>query len=325
MKNDPLREISVCIPAHNESTLISRILENVLSISSEKLVEILVCANGCTDDTVEQVRKWSSKYSIIKLIIEEKASKINAWNRLVDEAKSDILLFVDADIEFEDQSVSHLLGALENPHILLASGIQQPAKRNNQLKKRFTGFIMCPLHQEYVYGAFYAFRKSDLRIYFSQIGFNEMPKALSEDIFLTISVPKKQLCIVTEAIAYFIPPSKDELIRYFARGKAQLIDLEKRFPDLVERFRKERSLERSIFSIFKYKFLSNNNLVNALTGTLSAIGKVLFTLKYKVQIDRTVKLLLDKTTDSDGVMAHLTRSESSRRFSNKSDFKYNNI
>jgi|GEM_PF-6427266 len=303
-------QISVCIPAHNEALTIKQIIENVLRISDVAVREILVCANGCTDQTVDIVTELAEQHRKIRLLIEEKASKINAWNRLVREATSDIVVFFDADITFECHSIAPLVQASNHPNTLVASGVRMPDRNRITPERRFTGFIMHPLNQDYVYGGYYAFRKSSLLDHFRSIGLNEMPDSISEDIFLTVSIPKNQITIIPEAVAYFTPPSKDELVRYFARGKAQLLDMQRRFPDLYARFKNERAWDSNAFVVYLKKCTTRKKHISTFKGTFSAIGKRCFIFYRRTQFRRYVELLLSQPKES--AMAHLTRSQTSR-------------
>jgi len=312
MKKPSPPSISICIPAHNESICISNILSRALSIENINVTEILVCANGCTDDTTEQVKKFSEQHPKIRLIEETKASKIIAWNRLIHEAANNFVVFFDADVDFKNNAILHLIHGLQDANAIIAAGMLLPQNKNMQLSRKLHGFIMLPLNRDYISGGLYAVKKDLLLQLLLASGFTEMPKAFSEDIFLTIFVPKNNIKVVPTAVAYFIPPSREELIRYFARGKAQLIDMESRFPAFYKRFKKERLWDKNPLVIYTEKIFSNNKSNNILKGTFSAIGKRIFHFVYKEEINQFVQALLSQSTDSDAVMAQLTRSDSSR-------------
>jgi len=309
MKNNQ-PQISVCIPAHNEALTIESIIENVRRVSNVTIREILVCANGCTDETVDIVKSMAKQNDTIRLLVEAKASKINAWNQLVEEACSEVLVFLDADITFEPDSVISLVNALNDSNLLVASGVRVLDRAKLTLERRFTGFILHPLSQDYVYGGYYAVRKPSLLAYFHSIGMSQMPNSISEDIFLTIAIPLKRIAIISQAIAYFTPPSAKELIRFLARGKAQLIDMQRRFPDLYDRFRSERLWDKNQLRVYIQKLANPKTKLNVTKGTLSALGKRVFIFVVKKQLDSYVELLLSQPRED--AMARLTRSETSR-------------
>lgn len=308
------RSVSVCIPAYNEGKLIDRILNNILKVTSENITEILVCANGCTDDTAERVQLWHVKYPHIKLIELKKASKIAAWNTLIKNTTNELVIFLDADIQFPIFAFTELLNALEISDVVIAGGIQKPdPQKTTSWKRRLTGFIMKPLHQDYIYGGIYAFKKSALLSYFYNYGFSEMPQTIGEDIFLTVLIPKDKIKIVPTSVAYFLPPSFEDLMHYFARLQAQLKYLEIHYPELVKRFQKERCMDRNPLYIFYKKVQALKSLKLILIGSLAAIGKKLFLMIYHKRIEDIYQTILNGNTDPDDVIAHFTRDETTRQ------------
>jgi glycosyltransferase involved in cell wall biosynthesis len=304
--------ISICIPAYNEEKLISRAIQYALEVQSPPVSEVLVCANGCTDGTVAIVKELQNRYPIVRLLEESKASKIAAWNRLIREALSDYLVFLDADVRIDPDSVEMLVHKLFTEAVVLATGIQIPEYKGLSSASKLFGFIMMPMSQDYVYGGFYACNRPWLLQQFRSHGLKQMPKAMSEDIFLTLLLDREQIGVVTEAKAWFRPPSRAELIHYFARVEAQLIDLERYFPHFYKKYRQERFLNRSLFFQFREKLKESRWKASTLAGAFSALGKKIFSNIYKNEIDKAVFELL-KITDSDKIMSELTRSETSRK------------
>lgn len=306
------KPISICIPAYNEEKSISRAIQYALEVQSPLVSEVVVCANGCTDRTVAIVKELQNRYPIVRLLEESKASKIVAWNRLIREALSDYLVFLDADVRIKPDSVKILVHKLFDEAAVLATGIQIPEYQSLRFPVKLFGFIMMPMSQDYVYGGFYACNRPLLLQQFRTHGLNKMPKAMSEDIFLTLLLDREQICVVTEAKAWFRPPSRAELIRYFARVKAQLIDMERNFPLLYKKYRQQRFLNRSLFFQFREKLKDSRWKTSILTGAFSALGKRIFLNNYKNEIDKAIVELL-QITDSDKIMSELTRSETSRK------------
>ena len=94
MKNP---KISVVIPAHNEEEIILDSLNSVVSNKYSKK-EIIVVNDGSTDRTREIVEEFSKKHKEVRLInFDEGHSAAFARNRGAENAKGDILVFLDAD------------------------------------------------------------------------------------------------------------------------------------------------------------------------------------------------------------------------------------
>ena len=98
--------VTVGIPTHNEQDSISVTLESVINQVDVKIVQIIVVASGCTDNTVEIVSSFSKKDKRIKLIVEkERKGKISALNHILKESKGDILFHTDGDVILDLEAI----------------------------------------------------------------------------------------------------------------------------------------------------------------------------------------------------------------------------
>jgi len=104
---------SVIIPAHNEETVIGRLLRGLVATrpDTERDLEIVVVCNGCSDRTAAVA---GSVGESIRVIETEIASKSHAL-RLGDEAAQSFPRFyVDADVSISLESVHRVADALES-------------------------------------------------------------------------------------------------------------------------------------------------------------------------------------------------------------------
>lgn len=91
--------VTVGIPAYNEEQNIARLLRAVLKQKHDtfRLEKIIVVSDGSTDRTVDRVRSVGSRK--IKLIVLKQNEGVGpAQNRIFDEATSDIVVLLDADV-----------------------------------------------------------------------------------------------------------------------------------------------------------------------------------------------------------------------------------
>ena len=106
--------VSVVIPAHNEASVVGRLLSGLLAGAAPGEFEIWVVANGCTDDTAE----IAGAFADVKVLITPQANK-HAAMRLADEhAEGFPRLYVDADVELGSQDVRALAAAFDDPDVL---------------------------------------------------------------------------------------------------------------------------------------------------------------------------------------------------------------
>ena len=115
----PIPQVSVLIPVCNEQSTLPRLLEYLLENDTASVDEILVCANGCTDDTPQLVRAFSRRDGRIRLLTSEKG-KPRAWNLLVRSAKHDTLVFFDEDVVPRSNAISRLLSYFDSDTIIVA-------------------------------------------------------------------------------------------------------------------------------------------------------------------------------------------------------------
>src|SRR5260370_24686334 len=93
-------EISVISPTHNRSKLLER---HLLLLKEQSLpldnFEVIVSADGCTDDTPSVVRNLDVPYRITLLERNPGTGAAGARNRGAAVARADVLLFLDDDME----------------------------------------------------------------------------------------------------------------------------------------------------------------------------------------------------------------------------------
>lgn len=109
--------LSVVIPAHDESAVIDRILRSLTSHPRSDELEIVVVANGCTDDTVARV----FAYGGVRVVEVQPASKIAALNAGDAAATVFPRVYVDADVIIAPEALFALADALESDGVGVAS------------------------------------------------------------------------------------------------------------------------------------------------------------------------------------------------------------
>lgn len=112
--------ISILIPAFNEAKVIAKTIAALLGSKYSGKMEIVVIDDGSTDETAEVVA--GIKDNRVRLVQQENAGKAHALQRGVDITDSEILIFVDADTQFESDAICHLVDAFYNEKIGAVSG-----------------------------------------------------------------------------------------------------------------------------------------------------------------------------------------------------------
>ncbi|MBV9087581.1 MAG: glycosyltransferase family 2 protein [Acidobacteriaceae bacterium] len=95
-----MREISVVIPTHNRAQLVTK---HLFKLTEQSLVaenfEVIVVADGCTDDTATLIRRLVLPYRIKVLQQNPGLGAAAARNRGATAATSGVILFLDDDME----------------------------------------------------------------------------------------------------------------------------------------------------------------------------------------------------------------------------------
>lgn len=100
--------VDIGVFAHNEGAGIAAMVSRLLAQDMAGLdARVLVLANGCTDDTAAQARAAGAEVSDLP-----QGGKSRTWNRFVHDLSrpdAEVLIFVDADIEFTAADSLHRL------------------------------------------------------------------------------------------------------------------------------------------------------------------------------------------------------------------------
>lgn len=116
--------VTIGIPAYNEGRYIRRMLQSVLAQKEIgfKIQKIIVISDGSTDDTVTQAGSIGSKK--IQIIANRKnQGRSFRANQLIKLCRTDILVFLDADLELVDKlSVSKIIYPFTTDHKITLVG-----------------------------------------------------------------------------------------------------------------------------------------------------------------------------------------------------------
>ena len=109
--------LSIIIPAHNEGGVVARTLNSILANQLDRPLQIIVVANGCTDQTAEVVKGFGERVTLIETPIGSKVHALNLGDR---EAKYDLRTYLDADIELSSNALQAVVDAFKDPAVRLA-------------------------------------------------------------------------------------------------------------------------------------------------------------------------------------------------------------
>lgn len=139
-----MRTLSIIVPAHNEAALIGACLSALLASDCAGPVEVLVIANGCTDQTrtiangfapEATTRGWSLR--VIEVV---EGGKLNALNVGDTGAMGGIRIYLDADVIVAPDLIRQLGTALGTDAPRYASGRPVIAPAHSRFTRFYAGF-----------------------------------------------------------------------------------------------------------------------------------------------------------------------------------------
>ncbi len=103
-----MTRISVIIPVYNEESVIKNCLESLSKQSIISETEIILVNDGSTDNTKKIIEQQKGKLKNLSLLTQNHLGPGAARNFGASKAKGEILVFVDADMEFDEAFLKDL-------------------------------------------------------------------------------------------------------------------------------------------------------------------------------------------------------------------------
>lgn len=110
--------ITVVVPAHNEERVIGRLLRQLVCPSESDDLDVIVVANGCSDDTAKVAASFGPPVRVVVLSDASKREALKAGDHL---ARGFPRIYVDADVEVGAQDIRALAAALGSSGVLAAA------------------------------------------------------------------------------------------------------------------------------------------------------------------------------------------------------------
>jgi cellulose synthase/poly-beta-1,6-N-acetylglucosamine synthase-like glycosyltransferase len=121
-KTDALPSVTLLIAAHNEEAVIAARLENALALDypGDRL-EIMVVADGCTDDTCRIVERFADRG--VRLVRQEpRQGKVSALNLGVPLSRGAIVVCTDANCFYRADALKKLVRNFADANVALVAG-----------------------------------------------------------------------------------------------------------------------------------------------------------------------------------------------------------
>lgn len=120
-RRDVTPAVTLIVPTYNEQDVIERKIRNALALDYPRdRLEVLVISDGCTDDTCAIARGFAREG--VRLIELPRGGKAAALNRGAAEARGEILVMTDANVDLASDAVLMLARSFADPEVGGVSG-----------------------------------------------------------------------------------------------------------------------------------------------------------------------------------------------------------
>lgn len=225
--------VSVLIPAHNEAGYIAAGLEAVFAsdpLPGSMTGEVLVLANGCTDETAALARAFEPPPGWTLEVLElPEGGKLRALNAGDAAARGDILIYLDADVLVSPALIAQLAAALADAAPRYVSGRPQVAPARSAVTRAYARlWTRLPFFTRGVpgFGVFAMNRAGRER-------WEDWPDIIADDTFARLSFAPAERVQVTAGYSWPMVEGFRNLVRVRRRQNAGVTEVAARFPQLL--------------------------------------------------------------------------------------------
>ncbi|MGC1506558.1 MAG: glycosyltransferase family 2 protein [Sulfitobacter sp.] len=226
---------SVLIPAHNEAAYLPACLTALLASDPvDGGVQVVVIANGCTDNTAEIAQGFASRAEAVgwQLTVLDLAQggKLNAWNKGEAAATGEVLIYLDADVVVSRQVVTQITDVLDTDAPRYASGRPHVTLTGDDaLTRHYTRFWLTTpfmVHGVPGFGVFAMNRTGRAR-------WAEWPDIISDDTFARLNFTPAERLGVPAGYDWPMIEGFTRLVQVRRRQDIGVAEIETRYPELV--------------------------------------------------------------------------------------------
>ena len=221
------RGFSVIIAAHNEGAVIEATLRSVLNNQLDRPLQVIVVANGCSDDTAEKARKFSPQVEVIETPVGNKINAINLGDRA---AKYFPRAFLDADCQLSENLLARVAEEFEDADVrIVAPGVKYVYEGQNPF---LAGYYQLWRSLPYVRRntmarGFYAIDRKLRQRYV------EFPALIADDKFIrNLTKPSERRVAANCYTTVYLPANFRDLLKVKTRWTFGNLELAERRPDL---------------------------------------------------------------------------------------------
>ncbi len=229
-----MSSVSILIPAHNEAAYLPTCLDALLASDPvDAPVQIVVAANGCSDDTVQIAERYAEQVLLkgwsLKVLNIAKGGKLNALNEAEAAALGDVLIYVDADVDVSQPLIAQLVEVLDVKGPRYASGRPNVTVKDSAVTRHYTRFWQTiPFIKDGVpgFGVFAMNRAGRAR-------WGNWPDIISDDTFARLNFRPDERISVPATYDWPMIEGFAALVRVRRRQNVGVTEIEALYPKLL--------------------------------------------------------------------------------------------
>ena len=224
---------TIILPAHDEAGYIDACLAHLLDQDHADPVQVVVVANGCTDDTADRARAHAPRFTARgwALRVEELAQggKIGALNHGDTCAGPGVRLYLDADIHMGPRLLSGIMRVLDTAEPRYAGGRLVVAPARSPVSRAYARFWQkLPFVAQGVTGAgLFAVNQA------GRARWGAFPQIISDDTFVRLQFSEAERFLVDELYQWPLVEGFSPLVPVRRRQDLGVAEIARLYPALI--------------------------------------------------------------------------------------------
>lgn len=226
--------LSIIIPANNEAAMIADCLQHVLASDGPSRAQIIVAANGCTDQTVAIAQGFATTaarrdWQLVVLDLEE-GNKLTALNAAEQIATGNSLVYLDADVTVSPPLLNQIAKVLDADQPRYASGALQFSHSPSLATRLYARtYARVPFIANGLPGAgLFAVNRAGRALW------GEFPKIISDDTYVRLLFTPDQRVRVEAPYQWPLVDGFSNLVRVRRRQNAGVEEVAQLYPEVLE-------------------------------------------------------------------------------------------
>lgn len=206
-----MKGLSLVIPCHNGAFFIQESLLKYHQAFSKKFkkLEIIVVCNACTDNTEEKCNNLKTKIPLIVLNVPERG-KGNALIRGFNQAKYEIIGFLDADDPFDLNDILNMVNFLDRADLVIVTKFKKGRLKLQSSTLRRIFSLGDSFVSRFLFGLKFSDTQAGAKFMKKEV-WNKLNKDfVSKGFEFDIELLYKLKKINSRIIEYYLPPKKSE-------------------------------------------------------------------------------------------------------------------